>query len=144
MRNSSSSLITFLKKKYRSTLRKCRSSHRRCSVKNVFLKISQTSQDNTLFQEKTFKINLQAFSLRLQHKCFSLKFGKILRTPILMNICERLLLKMCSWNWEILRFIHKKVFEKKPRFFEHQYQKQVHDSYFMIGFPWKFLCCGEK
>ena len=35
-------------------------------------------------------------------------------------------------------------------FFQHQYQKQVHDRYFMIGFPWslysytRFLWCSEK
>ena len=23
-------------------------------------------------------------------------------------------------------------------------QKQIHDLYFMIGFPWKFLWCGEN
>ena len=31
---------------------------------------------------------------RLRHKCFHLKFVKFLRTPILKNICERLLLKL--------------------------------------------------
>ena len=29
---------------------------------------------------------------RLQHSCFPVKFAKFLRTPILKNICERLLL----------------------------------------------------
>ena len=29
---------------------------------------------------------------RLQHRCFPVKFAKFLRTPILNNICERLLL----------------------------------------------------
>ena len=35
-------------------------------------------------------------------------------------------------------------FTLKNRFFEHQYQKHVHDWHFMIGFPWRFLWCGEK
>ena len=30
----------------------------------------------------------------LQHRCFTVKFAKFLRTPILKNICERLLLKI--------------------------------------------------
>ena len=30
---------------------------------------------------------------RLRHRCFSENFAKFLRTPILLNICERLLLK---------------------------------------------------
>ena len=101
MRNSNSCLITFLEK-YRSSYRKCKSSHRRCSVKNF----SQTSQENTFFQEKSFK-------KRLQHKSFSVKFGKLLRTPILTNICKCLLPKMSLWNWEKLKFIHKKLFWKK-------------------------------
>ena len=45
-----------------------------------------------------FLINLQAFSpasllkKRLQHRCFPVKFVKLLRTPISKNICEQLLL----------------------------------------------------
>ena len=31
---------------------------------------------------------------RLQHRCFPANIGKILKTPILRNICERLLLKI--------------------------------------------------
>ena len=31
---------------------------------------------------------------RLQHRCFPLKFAKFWRTPILNNICERLLLQI--------------------------------------------------
>ena len=53
-------------------------------------------------------------------------------------ICERLLLKMCSWNWEHL-FIMSFDFTLKTRFFQHQYQKQVHDWYFMIGFHELFI-----
>ena len=47
------------------------SSHQRCSIKKVFLKISQSSQGNSL-----------------QHRCFPVNIGKFLRTPILENICE--------------------------------------------------------
>ena len=54
-----------------------RSSHRRCSVKNVFLKISQISQEKT-----------GVFLWNLSHRCFPVKFR---RTRILKNICERLL-----------------------------------------------------
>ena len=31
--------------------------------------------------------------IRLQHRCFPVNFAKFLRTPILKNICERLLLE---------------------------------------------------
>ena len=40
-----------------------------------------------MFQACTF------IKKRLQHKCFSVKFAKLFRTPILKNICERLLVK---------------------------------------------------
>ena len=41
---------------------------------------------NTAFRPATL------FKKRLQHWCFSVKFAKFLRTPILRNIWERLLL----------------------------------------------------
>ena len=31
------------------------------------------------------------YKKRLQHKCFPVKFAKLLKTPILKNICKRLL-----------------------------------------------------
>ena len=46
-----------------------------------------------------------------KHLCWSLFLIQIitksLRAPILKNICERLLLKMCSWNWEKTKIVHK-------------------------------------
>ena len=33
---------------------------------------------------------------RLQHRCFPVKFAKFLKTPILKNICELLLLQLSS------------------------------------------------
>ena len=41
---------------------------------------------------------------RLRHRCFPMKFAKVLRTYILKNICERLLLNLCKWPYHILRF----------------------------------------
>ena len=60
----------------------CRSSHWRRSVKKVILKISQISQACNFIKK------------RLRHRCFSVKFAKFLRTPILKNISEPLLLKL--------------------------------------------------
>ena len=51
-----------------------RSSHRRCSVKKVFLKISQNSQENTC-DRVSFLIKLQVC-----HRCFPVNFVKFLRT----------------------------------------------------------------
>ena len=38
--------------------------------------------------------SLQFFKKRLQHKCFPMKFAKLIRIPILRNICKRLLLEV--------------------------------------------------
>ena len=58
---------------------------RRCSVKKVFLKISDNSQENTRARV-SFLIKLQASGLlkkRLWHRCFPVNFAKFLRTPFL-------------------------------------------------------------
>ena len=60
----------------------------------VFLQISQISQQNTRVGS-LFLIKLQAL---LQHKCFSVKVPKFLRTPVLKNICQRLLL--CKYKYK--------------------------------------------
>ena len=37
--------------------------------------------------------------IRLQHRCFPVKFAKFLRAPILKNICKRLLLNFCIFKF---------------------------------------------
>ena len=64
---------------------KFRSSDRRCSVKKVFLEISQNSQENTCARV-SFLIKLQArpstlLKKRLWHRCFPVNFENFLRTP---------------------------------------------------------------
>ena len=66
-------------------LRRFRSSHRRCSVKKVFLEISQNLQENTYARVSFSK-------KRLWHRCFPVNFPKFLRTPFLQNTSRRLLL----------------------------------------------------
>ena len=73
-----------------------RSSHQMCSVKISVLK------NLTIFMGKDlcwslFLMNLQSFrpatSLKgLKHSCFPVNVAKILRTPILKNICRQLIL----------------------------------------------------
>ena len=64
----------------------------------MFLKISQNSQENTCARI-SFLINMQAWGLatllknRKWHRCFPVNFAKFLRTPILKNISERLVLE---------------------------------------------------
>ena len=67
-----------------------RNSHWRCSVTKVFLKICEISQENICVGV--------SFKKRLQHKCFPVKFLKFLITPILKNICERLLLSFLGFT----------------------------------------------
>ena len=59
---------------------------RRCSVKKVFLEISQNSQENTCagdyFFNKVAGLRLATLlKKRLWHKCFLMNFAKFLRTP---------------------------------------------------------------
>ena len=73
-----------------------RSSHPRCSVKNVVLKILQISQESTIVGVSFYNVaSLQACNFikkSLQHWCFPVKYANICRTIILKNICERLFL----------------------------------------------------
>ena len=74
----------------KSTIRR---SYRKCSVKKVFLKISQNSQVNTCARYY-FLINLQARSAtllikRIWYRCFPVNS---VRTPFLQNTSGRLLL----------------------------------------------------
>ena len=76
-----------------------RSSHRRCSIKKVFFKISQNSQEN-ICAKVSFILKK-----RLWHRCFPVNFAKVLRTPFLQNTSGQLLLfiQMCkdllSFRW---------------------------------------------
>ena len=65
-------------------------------LKMVFLKILQISQENTsvgiLFNKVAGLKSCNFIEKRLQHRCFPVKFAKILRPSILENICEWLFL----------------------------------------------------
>ena len=84
--------------KYFWSSHRSRTSHRRCSVKKGVLKnfASFTGKHLywSLFYEVTGLQPANFLKKRLQHKCFSVEFAKLLRTPILMNICKRLLLEV--------------------------------------------------
>ena len=78
-----------------------RNGHWRCSVKEaVHKKTSPILKENTcvgVFIKK-----------RLQHRCFPVKIAKFLRTSILKNICDRLLLKISSLQKKLyIDFFHK-------------------------------------
>ena len=64
--------------------------------KKVFLKISQISVENSCLESLFNNVGglkvCSFIKMRLQMRCFSVKFAKFLRKRILKNICERLLL----------------------------------------------------
>ena len=62
---------------------------RRCSVKKVLLKVSQSLQGNTFAGMSLFLETL--LKVWLQHWCFFLGFTEFSRKPILQNTWERLL-----------------------------------------------------
>ena len=70
---------------------------RTCSVKKVFLKISQNSQENTC---ASLFFNLSFFILkkRLQRSCFPVNFAKFLKTPFFIGHLQWLLLSRIVEN----------------------------------------------
>ena len=76
-----------------------RSSHRRCSRKKDSLKNVVNFTRKHLRQSLPL---IQFIKKRLQHKCFPVRSAKVLRTPILQNICERLLPRI--FQKELLNF----------------------------------------
>ena len=79
-------------------LRQCSqwSSHRGCSIKKLFLKISQYLQENICVKVSFNQVaGLQVcifIKKRFQHRCFSVSIEKFKKTRILKKICEQLLL----------------------------------------------------
>ena len=61
----------------------------RCSVKKVFLEISQNSEESTCTRV-SFLIKLLAWPAtllkRIWHKCFPVNFAKFLRTPFFTEL----------------------------------------------------------
>ena len=64
----------------------------------LFLNILQYSQESTVvgvsFSESCRPEPCNFIKKKLQHRCFSVNIAEFLRTPILKNICERLLLSI--------------------------------------------------
>ena len=84
-------LMGFYRKAY------SRSSHYRCSVKKAVGK--QIHRETPVSESQLCNF----IKKKLQHRCFPVKFEKFLKTPILKNICERLLLIFMSRSLVIIR-----------------------------------------
>ena len=80
-----------LRKKKILFLHKIEADVQRCSVKKVFLKILQNSQEN--IRARIFiLINTVLLKKRLWHRCFLVNFAKILRTAFFREYLRWLLL----------------------------------------------------
>ena len=79
-----------------------RSSLWRCSVEKRVLKFFANFTGNNCVGLFLIKFVKNFVEKRLQHNCFPVKFGKFLRTPILKNVCERLLPFRLQWPTSIL------------------------------------------
>ena len=75
--------------KYRAT----KAFVRRCSVKKVFLTVSQNLQEK-VFTRVSFSIKLQAILLK-NRVCFPVNFAKLLRNPFLQNTYSD-----CFWSYQ--------------------------------------------
>ena len=73
-----------------------------CSVKKMFLVISQNSQEST-WARVSFSTKLHAATLlkkRLYHKFFPVSFAKFLRTPLFKKQLRWLLLQKINVLWD--------------------------------------------
>ena len=88
---------------------------RRCSIKKMFLEISQNSQENTCARV-SFLIKLRATLLkkRLWHRCFPLNFAKFLRTLFLTEHLRWLLLYQTLDEEKMIYGEKVKQFKLKP------------------------------
>ena len=83
---------------------------RSCSVKKLFLEISQNSQERTCARVSFFN---KVAELRLWHRCFPMNFAKFLRTSFLTEhlrwllpikvVLNKLLLPFGTQFWDALR-----------------------------------------
>ena len=69
-----------------------RSNHQRCSLRKAVLERFTAFTGKQLYWS-LFLIKFNFIKKRLQHRCFPVNIAKILKTPILKSICERLLLR---------------------------------------------------
>ena len=84
---------------------KVRKYHRKIPVlESVFNKVADVRARNFI-------------TMKLQHRCFPVKFAKLLRIPILKNICERLLLYLHYNSHDHFHFHH---------FHYHLYHCKIH------------------
>ena len=92
---------------------------RSCSIKEIFLKISQNSQENTcavvsfLIKVADWRLDACRFIKNtLQHRCSPVNLDIFFRTFIRLNTYERLVMKLEILEDRLIYFIEKIVYSK--------------------------------
>ena len=92
----------------------------------------------------------------LLESLFKSEYCEIFKSTYFEQHLRTLLLKMCSWNWEKMKIVHKeykvniKETSENVCFYFMKATSENACFYFMIGFLWSlysdtiFLWCGEK
>ena len=129
-----------------------RSTHQWCSLKTLFLKVSQYSQENTCFGvlfNEVASLRPGTLLKKTPTQVFCLNVVKLLRTPILKDICEQRLLKIklnlfkvCKlfrvwlkftgkivWKWLTFKWLLLKV----------HFQTQLRRVYFYVSFKKSYI-----
>ena len=78
-----------------------RSSHRRCSMKKMFLKISKNSQENNCARVSFLIKDIEKEAVA---QVLPMSFEKFLRTPFLQNTSWRLLLQSKIWKVHLKKY----------------------------------------
>ena len=101
----------------RNSQQRCRSSHRRCSIRKSVLKNFANFTGKhlcwILFLWSCKPAACKFLKKGLQYKCFPVKFAKLFRIPILRNICKRLLLEV-FFKKAVLKNFAIFIVRKKP------------------------------
>ena len=121
--------------------------------KEIYQYVNIILRKRTPFSKKTLLVAASYWKTPVLKSLLVLSIAKFLKAPTFQKTCPRLLLKMCSWNWEKLKFIRSFNFTLKNQY---HYSTSISETsenvcfYFVIGFPWSlyshtiFLWCGEK
>ena len=110
-----------------------------CSVKKVFLEISQNSQEKTCARVSFL---IKFLKKRFWHRCFTVSFAKFLRTPFLQNISGGCFCGSC-WSLPSLQLGWVGLMDTglnwKPRVLSSIFSREISKIW-----AWKYLLCVQQ
>ena len=117
-------LLNFASKRFnRYELRKAATM--RCSIKKAFLKNLAIYRETTVLESLCNKVigpkACNVFKKTLQHSFFPVNITKFLRTPILKNICERLLLNFHLKSFPVIIITWPKQIKSFSGYYQRSY-----------------------